>query len=445
MTTKQRKYFLASGLIESFSEGYGWASLRKDVVAGITVGIIALPLAMALAIASGVPPQYGLYTSIIAGGIIALLGGSRLSVSGPTAAFVVLLLPISSEFGLGGLLLITMAAGVIQCLMGLLKLGRLINYIPFPVIVGFTAGIGIVIAFLQVKDFAGLSIESMPDGFFDRVQALVTALPDHSRSDFLIGLACLGFLILWQTLIKRFPPHLPAILFSVLLVWLFQQVNPDFEVSTIGSRFSFSFEGNSYQGIPSIPPSFQLPWEMAGASQLLSDWLSMLTYAIRIAFLGAIESLLCAVILDSLSNRKHESNCELIAQGLGNIIAPFFGGITATSAIARSSANFRAGAISPLSALVHSLVILFSILLLAPLMSYIPMASLAAILLLVAWHVCDFKQCIAVMRKGTLLDSFLLVLCFCVTIIFDMVIAVVVGVFAHFLMSRRITSTAPPA
>lgn len=443
--TIQRKYFLASGLRDSINEGYSLTSLRKDVIAGITVGIIALPLAMALAIASGVPPQYGLYTAIVAGAIIALSGGARIAVSGPTAAFVVLLLPISNQFGLAGLLIITMFAGLIQCLMGLLKLGRLIEHIPFPVVVGFTAGIGVVIAFLQVKDFAGLPIASMPDSFVERLQVLLNALPDLSSSDFVIGLACLCFLILWQTLIKRFPPHLPAILLSVLLVWLFQQFHPEFEVSTIGSRFSFSFEGNSYHGIPSIPPHFHLPWKLAGAEALLSDWGSGIKYAIRIAFLGAIESLLCAVILDSLTNRKHDSDCELIAQGLGNMIAPFFGAITATSAIARSSANFRAGAVSPISALVHSLVILLSILFLAPFMSYIPMASLAAILLLVAWHVCDFKQCIAVIRTGSLLDSFLLLLCFSMTVVFDMVLAVVVGVLAHFLMSRRIAATVPPA
>lgn len=428
---------------ECLREGYGAASLRADVLAGLTVGIVALPLSMALAIASGVPPQHGLYTAIVAGAIIALLGGSRLSVSGPTAAFVVILAPISAQYGLSGLLVASVLSGFFLLLFGMVHLGKLIQFIPHPVTTGFTAGIAVVIAMLQLKDFFGLPLERMPDHFAERLGALSGAVPSFRWQDALIGVVTLLILVLWPRFTRKVPAPLVAVGTGAVLAVVLHRFLPDFSVATIASRFSFTLGGETLPGIPSMPPAPNLPWrftapgeEPLGISmQMIGE---LIGPAMAIAMLGAIESLLCAVIADGMAGTKHNPDAELMAQGVGNIVAPFFGGIPATAAIARTAANFRSGGKSPISAFVHAIFLLLAMLLFAPLLGYLPMASLAALLLVVAWNMSDARHFFHVLKVAPAGDIAVLLTCFGLTVVFDMVIAVSVGiVLAALLFMRR--------
>lgn len=410
-----------------------------DLAGGITVGIIAIPLSMALAIASGVPPQYGLYTAIVAGFIIALTGGSRYSISGPTAAFVVILFPVAEKFGLGGLLIATFMSGIILLVLAFARLGRLIEYIPQSVTLGFTTGIGIVIGTLQLKDFLGLSMQ-YPESYIEKIQHLALALPNLDLATLAVGMATLLTLIFWKK-ISTLPPHIPALLVGVLVAWLLSWFG--FEVDTIGSRFTYLLpDGSQGAGIPPFVPEFIWPWQQLGPDLQpigLSLGLieSLLPAAFSIAMLGAIESLLCAVVLDNITNTHHSANSELLGQGIGNIIAPFFGGITATAAIARSGANVRAGGNSPISAMIHSLVVLAGLLILAPILAYLPMASMAAILLLVAWNIAELDKVSAFLKTAPKSDSLVLITCLSLTVLFDMVIAIGVGVVLAALMFMR--------
>ncbi|OMQ27304.1 C4-dicarboxylic acid transporter DauA [Serratia oryzae] len=433
-----------SALIEAcWREPYSLQRLLKDAIAGVTVGIIAIPLAMALAIASGVPPQYGLYTSAIAGIVIAVSGGSRYSVSGPTAAFVVILYPVSQQFGLSGLLIATMISGLFLLLMGLARLGRLIEYIPLSVTLGFTSGIAITIATMQVKDFFGLAMAEVPENYIGKVYALLHALPSVDFGDTLIGVVTLLILIFWPKLGLRVPGHLPALLVGTALMAILALF--DHQVATIGSRFSFQLaDGSQGQGIPPILPQLVLPWDLpaSGGKPIELSWhllSALLPAAFSMAMLGAIESLLCAVVLDGMTGKKHHSNTELIGQGAGNIIAPFFGGITATAAIARSAANVRAGATSPVSAIIHSLLVLLALLVLAPWLSYLPLAAMAALLLMVAWNMSEAHKVVYLLRRAPKDDILVMMLCMSLTVLFDMVIAITVGiVLASLLFMRRI-------
>ena len=326
-------------------EPYSFARLLKDIIAGITVGIIAIPLAMALAIGSGVPPQYGLYTAAIAGIIIAVTGGSRYSVSGPTAAFVVILYPVSQQFGLSGLLIATLMSGIILVVMGLARFGKLIEYIPVSVTLGFTSGIAITIATMQIKDFFGLEMSHVPETYIDKVIALGAALPTIHLGDTLIGATTLLVLIYWPKLNLRLPGHLPALIAGTAVMGIVNLFGHD--VATIGSQFSYLLpDGSTGQGIPPILPQFVLPWNLPSSGESIAlNWSTvsaLLPAAFSMAMLGAIESLLCAVVLDGMTGKKHHSNGELVGQGIGNIVAPFFGGITATAAkIGRASCRER--------------------------------------------------------------------------------------------------------
>lgn len=410
--------------------GYGPAQLRGDLSAGLTVGIIAIPLAMALAIAVGAPPQHGLYTVLIAAPLIALTGGSRFNVSGPTAAFVVILLPITQQFGVGGLLLCTMLAGLILIALGVLRAGRLIAFIPYPVTLGFTAGIGIVIATLQVKDLFGLTLSEQPQHYVDQVVLLARSLPGAQIGDGLVAIVCLAVLILWPRWVPRVPGHLVALTIGALVGLALE--SSGLAVATLGERFSYELDGIRHPGIPPLLPDFTWPWLLPGADgqplQLTYElFRQLLAPAFAIAMLGAIESLLCAVIADGMTGSSHEPNGELIGQGLGNLIAPLFGGITATAAIARSAANIRAGAFSPLAAIIHAGVVLVAILWLAPLFSYLPMAALAALLLMVAWNMSEAPHVVHVLRIAPRSDVLVLLTCLVLTVLFDMVLAVGVG------------------
>ena len=433
----------AMALRKALSSGYNARDLRKDILAGLVVGVVALPLSMALAIASGVPPQHGLYTAIIGGGVIALFGGSAVQVSGPTAAFVVILAPIATKFGLGGLLVATLMAGLLLMIAGMARWGRLIEFIPYPVTTGFTSGIAVVIATLQVKDFLGLTIPTMPEHFLERVHAIYLALPTMRTTDLSIGVLTLLILVLLPRITKAIPAPLVALPAGALAAWILPRYMPEFNVATISSRFNYVLEGVTRNGIPQLPPMPVLPWSCAGpnGSELV---LSMELFralagpAFAIATLGAIESLLSAVVADGMTGGKHDPDAELIAQGLGNITAPFFGGIAATGAIARTATNIRYGARTPVAAIVHALFILFAILLFAPLLGYLPMASMAALLMVVAWNMSEAKHVGHVVRVGPGSDVFVLLTCFGLTVVFDMVISVSVGVvLAAVLFMRR--------
>jgi len=417
--------------------------LQADVLAGLTVGIIALPLSMALAIATGVPPQHGLYTAIIAGFVIALSGGSSVNVSGPTAAFVVILLPIVHQFGLGGLLVSGMLAGFILLAMGLLRLGKFIELIPYPVTVGFTAGIGAVIGFLQIKDFLGLDIAQDDGHFIQKAGTIFNALPGLRWQEALIASVTLGVLLLWPKAKSRIPGHLIALLAGSVLAWLLTHYLPGFSVATIGSRFHYLVDGVQAAGIPSALPAFALPWQLPDAQGrpigLSFDLIRQLAApALTIAILGALESLLCAVVADGMSGAKHDSDDELIGQGLGNIVVPFFGGIPATAALARTAANIRAGASSPLASVVHALFLVIAMLLIADLLAYIPMASMAALLIMVAWNMSDAKLFLQTLKTAPRDDVAILLSCFGLTVLFDMTLAVGVGLgMAAILFIRK--------
>jgi len=435
-----------SALRHSLAQKPSRPEIQANVLAGLTVGVIALPLSMALAIASGVPPQYGLYTAIVAGIVIALTGGSAVNVSGPTAAFVVVLLPIVQEFGLGGLLLSGLMAGFILVAMGFGRLGKLIEIVPYPVIVGFTSGIGVVIATFQIKDFLGLEIESLRGHYLEIVSVILHALHSIDWRETAIGLLTLTVLLVWPRVRSRIPGHLVALLIGSLAAWTLTQFVPGFQVDTIGSRFSFEIAGVTGSGIPPILPTFDWPWNLPGADGTpigLSFELIRLLFpaAITIAILGALESLLCAVIADGMSEKKHDPNDELIGQGIGNILAPLFGGIPATAAIARTTANVKSGGSLPLASVVHGLFILFAILLLAPILSHIPMASMAALLLMVAWNMSEAKHFARTVRIAPRDDVLVLVSCFLLTVLLDMTIAVGVGMgLAAALFIRRTVS-----
>lgn len=419
----------------ALADGYGREDFRADLMAGAVVGVVALPLSMALAIASGVPPRHGLYTAIVAGALIALLGGSRVQVSGPTAAFVVVLSPIAQRFGLGGLLLASLLAGMLLVAMAVARMGRLIEFVPYPVTSGFTAGIAVVIGTLQVRDLLGLTVENMPEHFTERVAALVRALPSTHWPDVAVGMLTLAVLLLWPRLARRVPPHLPALVLAAVAAYLLGHFLPGFTVATIDSRFS---------GIPASLPPLGLPWNSPGPDgKPLGFSIGLLRElfpsAFAIAMLGAIESLLSAVVADGMGGgRKHDPDAELLGQGVGNLVAPFFGGFAATGAIARTATNVRAGARTPVAAIVHAVVVLLAVLLLAPLLGHLPMAALAALLLLVAFHMSETEHFLHMLRVSPRSDVAVLLLCFGLTVLFDMVIAVTFGVvLASLLFMKR--------
>jgi SulP family sulfate permease len=434
---------LGYGLRTRLAEGYTAADLRADVLAGVVVGVVALPLSMALAIASGVAPQHGLYTAIVAGLVCSLLGGTRAQVTGPTAAFVVILAPITAKFGLGGLLVAGLLAGVVLIGMALAKLGRLIQYIPHPVTTGFTAGIAVVIATIQVKDLLGLELPHAPETYVDRWRFMWEARGTLAWPEVLIGAFTLVLLVFAPRVLKRIPAPLFALGAAAGLAALATRCVPGFHVATIGSRFSSVIAGRTVAGIPPVPPLPILPWHMPGPDGRplgLSFALlqALVPSAFAIAMLGAIESLLAAVVADGMSGSKHEPNAELLALGLGNILCPLFGGIAATGALARTATNIRAGARSPISAAVHALFVLGCTIVLAPAVAYLPMAALAALLLIVAKNMAEVRHFAHILRVAPRSDVIVLLVCFSLTVVFDMVLAVSVGVvLAALLFMRR--------
>jgi SulP family sulfate permease len=430
----------AAALRAVLREGYHLSDFRADAMAGIIVGIVALPLAMALAIAVGVPPQHGLYTAIIAGAVVAALGGSRVQVTGPTAAFVAILAPVTAKFGISGLLVAGVLAGLLLVAMGLFRMGKLIEFIPHPVTTGFTAGIATVIAGLQLETFLGLKPGRTPDHFLERLGAMWEARATASGWELLVGVFTLGLLLYVPRVIRRVPAPLVALPAAALLAVALSKLVPGVEVSTIAGRFHSEVGGRIIPGIPQVPPLPSLPWRGPGAlggGLDLNLLRALLPSAFAIAILGAIESLLSAVIADGMARTRHDPDAELVALGVGNVVAPFFGGIPATGAIARTATSIRSGARSPISAIVHSITVLAAVLALAPLLGWLPMSALSALLLLVAWNMSEAKHFAHTIRVAPRSDVAVLLTCYGLTVVFDMVIGVTVGMMLAVVLFMR--------
>ena len=394
-----------------------------NLVAGLIVGVVALPLAMAFAIASGVKPEQGLYTAMVAGAVVAVFGGSRLQIAGPTGAFIVILAGITAKYGISGLQIATLMAGVILMLMGFSRLGSIIKFIPAPVIVGFTSGIGVIIWVGQWKDFFGLPSVS-GEHFHEKFWHLLQQLPNANLTTSALALCSLALVLLTPRIpyLRKVPGPLMAMIFSTLIVSLFHPEG----VATIGSAFG---------GIPQKLPDFALP------EFTFSDMVQLIGPAFTIAMLGAIESLLSAVVADGMAGTRHDSNQELIGQGLANIIAPLFGGFAATGAIARTATNIRNGGNSPLAGIIHSVVLLMILLFLAPLANNIPLCALAAILFVVAWNMSELPHFVEMVKKAPKTDTAILLITFLLTVFTDLVVAVNIGVIlAAFSFMQRMAS-----
>jgi SulP family sulfate permease len=390
----------------------------SNIVAGLIVGVVALPLAMAFAIASGVKPEQGLYTAIIAGIVVSLFGGSRVQIAGPTGAFIVILAGIVAQHGVDGLQIATLMAGIILLLFGVARLGAVIKFIPAPVIIGFTAGIGVIIWVGQWKDFFGLPAVSGVH-FHEKIWQLIRVLPQLDPATTALGLLSL-FLVIFTARIPRFA-RVPGPLVALLAVTGIQALFNFESVATIGSTFG---------EIPRGLPSWQ--WPEITASRLVE----LIGPAFAIAMLGAIESLLSAVVADGMAGTRHNSNQELIGQGLANIVAPLFGGIAATGAIARTATNIRNGGNSPIAGVVHALTLVLVLMFLAPLAASIPLATLAAILFMVAWNMSELRHVVRMVRRAPRADVIILFVTFALTVFADLVVAVNIGVvlaMLHFL------------
>ena len=413
--------------------------MKNNLLSGLTVGIIALPLSMALAIATGVPPELGLYTAIIAGIFAALFGSSKVNISGPTAAFIVILIPIVQEFGITGLLLCGLLSGIILIIIGALKLGTLIELIPYPVTVGFTSGIAVVIATFQIKDFFGLTIENFNGHYLDKIYLIFTSFHTLDFAEFFIGFLTLALLILWQKTKSKIPSALIALTITTLMVTFLNIYFPFLDISTIHSTFTYKIGDLQGNGIPPVPLQFSLPWAFLKLEEINLDLLlKLLPHAIAIAILGALESLLCAVISDGMTGNKTNPNKELIGQGITNIMVPFFGGIPATAAIARTVVNIKSGATSKFSSVIHGIFILLTISFFSTYLSYLPMASLSALLLMVAWNMSEVKHFVNILKVAPKDDVYVLLTCFFLTVLFDMQIAVAIGIgLASILFIKR--------
>lgn len=404
----------------TLASGYTSRDLVADLIAGITVGLVALPLAMAFAIASGLTPQAGIYCGIITGFLISALGGSRFQIGGPTGAFVVVVAGIVTKYGVDGLFMCTMMAGVMLVIMGVTGAGTAVNYIPRPVIIGFTNGISLVIASTQLRDFLGLTID-VPGEFIGRIRTIATHAFAVSRDSVMLGLATLALLIVWSRFIKKVPSYIVA-----MFVGTIAAIVMGLDVATIGTRFG---------GIPSGLPHLQVPTFRP------SLILTLLSPAFTVAMLGAIESLLSAVVADRMGGARHNPNTELFGQGVANIVSPLFGGLPATGALARTATNIRSGARSPVAGMTHALTLLAILLFGAPLAAYVPLPVLAAILFIVAWNMGEWRE-IREITKQTYADIAVWFFTFLLTVIADLTVAVEVGmVMAALLFIRRVTRT----
>ena len=400
-------------------KGYSAKKLTSDFIAGIIVAIIALPLSIALAIASGVSPEQGLYTAIVAGFVIALFGGSRVNISGPTAAFATIVAGIVAQHGTSGLVIATIMAGIMLIVMGLCKFGVLIKYIPYTITTGFTSGIALTILIGQIKDFLGLTF---PDGThavetMEKLEAVISSIATFNFQSALVGIIALAILIVWPKVSKKIPGSLIAVIVGSLIVKL-----GGMNVNTIGDLYDIS----------ASLPKFALPELSFGAVK------NLISPAFTIAILAGIESLLSCVVSDGMINDKHNSNTELIAQGLGNICSGLFGGIPATGAIARTAANVKNGGRSPVAGIVHALVLLLILVVLMPYAKLIPMPVIAAILFMVAYNMSEWREFVEICKTAPKSDTAVLILTFVLTVVFDLVVAIEIGmILAAILFIKR--------
>lgn len=405
-------------------KSYNGKKLANDLVAGVIVAIIALPLSIALAIASGVSPEKGLYTAIVAGFVIAFLGGSNVNISGPTAAFATIVAGIVAQFGTSGLVIATIMAGLILIVMGIFKFGSLIKYIPHTITTGFTSGIALTIVIGQIKDFLGLSFpEGMPTvETAEKIEAIIASISTFNWQAFVVGLVGMAILIVWPKISKKIPGSLIAVVVGVVIVKAF-----DLEVNTVGDLYTISRD----------LPKFSLPeFSFNTVKQLVPS-------AFTIAILAGIESLLSCVVSDGMINDKHNSNTELIAQGVGNICSGLFGGIPATGAIARTAANVKNGGRTPVSGIVHAAVLLLILVVLMPYAAWIPMPIIAAILFMVAYNMCEWRQFVKICKTAPKSDILVLVVTFVLTVVFDLVVAIEVGMLiAVVLFMKRMADVA---
>lgn len=400
-------------------KGYSRAQLVKDLTAGVIVAIIALPLSIALALASGVTPEQGLYTAIVAGFVISFLGGSRVQIAGPTAAFATIVAGVVAENGVSGLVLATIIAGILLILMGVLKLGSLIKFIPYTITTGFTTGIAITLVIGQLKDFFGLTFVNSPIETIEKVEEVARQIHTFNSEAFIIGLVSLAVLIIFPKFIKKIPPSIFAIVISAALVKIF-----DMNVNTIGSLYTIS----SALPVPSLP---EISFDTVKA--IIPD-------AFTIAVLAAVESLLSCVVADGMTGSRHNSNTELIAQGAGNIASALFGGIPATGAIARTAANIKNGGRTPVAGMVHAVVLLLVLVVLMPYAALIPMPTIAAILFVVAYNMSEWREFVAIVKRAPKSDTLVLLVTFVLTVVFDLVVAIIVGIIlATVLFMKRMS------
>ena len=407
-------------LVLTFSEGYGSAAFTADLIAGVTVGLVALPLAMAFAIASGLTPQSGIYCAVVTGFLISALGGSRFQIGGPTGAFVVVVSGIVAKYGVDGLFMCTLMAGVMLMVMGLTGTGTAVKYIPKPVIIGFTNGIALVIASTQLRDFLGLTVE-VPGEFIARMEVIGANLGSVPVDSLALGGSTLLLLILWSRYVKRIPAYIVALFAGTGAAVVLQ-----LDVATIGSRFG---------GIPAGLPAFHIP---VFRPELV---LTLISPAVTVAMLGAIESLLSAVVADRMGGDRHNPNTELFAQGIANIVSPMFGGLPATGALARTATSIRSGARSPVAGVIHAITLLGVLLFGARLAAYVPLPVLAAILFVVAWNMGEWLE-IGEVFKQSYTDILVWTATFLLTVLADLTVAVEVGmVLAALLFIRRVART----
>ncbi len=403
-------------------KSYNKEQFGKDVVAGVIVAIIALPLSIALALASGVSPEQGLYTAIFAGFVIAALGGSRVQISGPTAAFATIVAGIVAEKGIEGLAVATIMAGIILIIMGICKFGYLIKFIPYTIVTGFTSGIAVTIIIGQIKDFMGLTFEGSPVETMEKLEETIMTLPTTNLLAVAVGILSLIVLVAWPKINAKIPASLIAVIVGIVVVKF-----GNLEVNTIGSLYEIS----NTLPTPSLP---NFNYDLV--RELLPD-------AFTIAILAAIESLLSSVVSDGMIGDRHNPNAELIAQGTGNITSAVFGGIPATGAIARTAANVKNGGRSPISGMVHSIVLVLILVVLMPYAALIPMPTIAAILFVVAYNMSEWREFVSMLKKAPKSDSIVLVVTFVLTVAFDLVVAIEIGLLlAAILLIKRMSEVA---
>lgn len=407
-------------LLSVLREGYSRKLFLGDLMGGLTVGIVALPLSIALAIASGVKPEQGLYTAIFAGAVIAILGGSRAQISGPTGAFIVIIYGIVQKYGYEGLMVATIIAGILLIIMGLARMGAFLKFVPFPVVVGFTSAIALIIASSQIGDFLGLRIDKIPADFIDKWLVYVEHISTADLYTIAVGLGSLLIIVLWPRITHRVPGQLVAILLVTVIVQLFH-----LPVETIASRFGV------------VPNSIPIPQIPAISYEMVQQ---MFMPGVTIALLAGLESLLSAVVADGMTGTRHRSNTELIAQGAGNIVSVMFGGIPATGAIARTATNVKAGGKTPVSSLIHCVFLLMVLLLVGQWAAMIPMATLAAVLLVVAYNMSEWREFIHLLKspRG---DVAVLLATFLLTVLIDLTTAIQIGILlAAFLFLQKMST-----